>query len=76
MLPDQWAIQFLQLEKLYHERLLSNLATLQENWGTARTRFSPLYMNMPENGLRALIIHPVPRESVEREEEPREQFAC
>ncbi|XP_042247339.1 consortin, connexin sorting protein b [Thunnus albacares] len=28
----QWAIQFLQLEKLYHERLLSNLAGLQENW--------------------------------------------
>ncbi|XP_035535228.1 consortin, connexin sorting protein b isoform X1 [Morone saxatilis] len=28
----QWAIRFLQLEKLYHERLLSNLATLQENW--------------------------------------------
>ncbi|XP_026174804.1 consortin, connexin sorting protein b isoform X2 [Mastacembelus armatus] len=27
-----WAIQFLQLEKLYHERLLSNLAALQENW--------------------------------------------
>ncbi|CAG00143.1 unnamed protein product [Tetraodon nigroviridis] len=33
--PHQWAIQFLQLEKLYHERLLSNLAALQENWGTA-----------------------------------------
>lgn len=28
----QWAIQFLELEKLYHERLLSNLTTLQENW--------------------------------------------
>lgn len=28
----QWAIQFLQLEKIYHERLLSNLAALQENW--------------------------------------------
>uniref|UniRef100_A0AAX7UA18 Consortin C-terminal domain-containing protein n=1 Tax=Astatotilapia calliptera TaxID=8154 RepID=A0AAX7UA18_ASTCA len=28
----QWAIQFLQLEKLYHERLLSNLTVLQENW--------------------------------------------
>ncbi|CAN9507804.1 unnamed protein product [Ophioblennius macclurei] len=28
----QWAIQFLQLEKLYHERLLTNLATLQEDW--------------------------------------------
>ncbi|XP_078131331.1 consortin, connexin sorting protein b [Sander vitreus] len=28
----QWAIQFLQLEKLYHQRLLSNLAALQDNW--------------------------------------------
>ncbi|XP_070843814.1 consortin, connexin sorting protein b [Chaetodon trifascialis] len=28
----QWAIQFLQLEKLYHERLLSNLGALQESW--------------------------------------------
>ncbi|CAB1339958.1 unnamed protein product, partial [Coregonus sp. 'balchen'] len=28
----QWAVQFLQLEKLYHERLLSNLAALQEDW--------------------------------------------
>ncbi|KAM4712889.1 consortin, connexin sorting protein b isoform 2-T3 [Anableps anableps] len=28
----QWAIQFLQLEKLYHERLLSNLTALQEKW--------------------------------------------
>ncbi|CAJ1077304.1 consortin%2C connexin sorting protein b [Xyrichtys novacula] len=28
----QWAIQFLQLEKMYHERLLSNLDTLQETW--------------------------------------------
>uniref|UniRef100_A0A3P8VR22 Consortin, connexin sorting protein b n=1 Tax=Cynoglossus semilaevis TaxID=244447 RepID=A0A3P8VR22_CYNSE len=26
------AMQFLQLEKLYHERLLSNLASLQERW--------------------------------------------
>ncbi|KAK5617970.1 hypothetical protein CRENBAI_024164 [Crenichthys baileyi] len=28
----QWAIQFLQLEKLYYERLLSNLAALQDTW--------------------------------------------
>lgn len=28
----QCAIQFLELEKLYHERLLSNLAALQESW--------------------------------------------
>uniref|UniRef100_A0A8K9UEA3 Consortin, connexin sorting protein b n=1 Tax=Oncorhynchus mykiss TaxID=8022 RepID=A0A8K9UEA3_ONCMY len=31
----QWAVQFLQLERLYHERLLSNLTALQEDWGTA-----------------------------------------
>ncbi|XP_030201536.1 consortin, connexin sorting protein b [Gadus morhua] len=28
----QWAIQFLQLEKSYHERLLANLAALEETW--------------------------------------------
>ncbi|KAL2082561.1 hypothetical protein ACEWY4_022379 [Coilia grayii] len=28
----RWAIHFLQLERLYHQRLLSNLATLQEQW--------------------------------------------
>ncbi|XP_046878043.1 consortin, connexin sorting protein b [Hypomesus transpacificus] len=27
-----WAVQFLQLERLYHERLLSNLTALQESW--------------------------------------------
>ncbi|XP_074541099.1 consortin, connexin sorting protein b [Halichoeres trimaculatus] len=34
LLKDEykWAIQFLQLEKMYHERLLSNLDALQENW--------------------------------------------
>lgn len=28
----QCALQFLELEKLYHQRLLSNLAALQESW--------------------------------------------
>ncbi|KAF7690081.1 consortin, connexin sorting protein b isoform X2 [Silurus meridionalis] len=28
----QWAIQFLNLEMLYHERLLSNLASMQRDW--------------------------------------------
>ncbi|XP_054900402.1 consortin, connexin sorting protein b isoform X2 [Poeciliopsis prolifica] len=28
----QWAIRFLRLEKLYHERVLSNLTALQEKW--------------------------------------------
>uniref|UniRef100_A0A8B9RCD1 Consortin, connexin sorting protein b n=1 Tax=Astyanax mexicanus TaxID=7994 RepID=A0A8B9RCD1_ASTMX len=27
-----WAVQFLSLERLYHERLLSNLASLQKEW--------------------------------------------
>ncbi|XP_072537391.1 consortin, connexin sorting protein b [Salminus brasiliensis] len=27
-----WAVQFLRLERLYHERLLSNLASLQKEW--------------------------------------------
>uniref|UniRef100_A0A3Q0RYH2 Consortin, connexin sorting protein b n=1 Tax=Amphilophus citrinellus TaxID=61819 RepID=A0A3Q0RYH2_AMPCI len=40
----QWAIQFLQLEKLYHERLLSNLTVLQENWadGSREKHFETL----------------------------------
>ncbi|XP_076128401.1 consortin, connexin sorting protein b isoform X1 [Alosa pseudoharengus] len=28
----RWAVHFLQLEQLYHQRLLSNLAALQEQW--------------------------------------------
>ncbi|XP_072555132.1 consortin isoform X2 [Paramormyrops kingsleyae] len=28
----EWAVQFLQLERDYHQRLLSNLARLQEHW--------------------------------------------
>uniref|UniRef100_A0A3Q2XR60 Consortin, connexin sorting protein b n=1 Tax=Hippocampus comes TaxID=109280 RepID=A0A3Q2XR60_HIPCM len=35
----QLAIQLLQLEKLYHERVLFNLTVLQENWGTASSAF-------------------------------------
>ncbi|KPP65960.1 hypothetical protein Z043_115583 [Scleropages formosus] len=31
---DERAIQFIQLERLYHERLLSNLTALQEKWGS------------------------------------------
>ncbi|XP_026871747.2 consortin, connexin sorting protein b isoform X2 [Electrophorus electricus] len=27
-----WAVQFLRLEQLYHERLISNLTSLQEEW--------------------------------------------
>ncbi|GLD59566.1 consortin-like isoform X1, partial [Lates japonicus] len=42
----QWAIQFLQLEKLYHERLLSNLTTLQENW-ESRWRENNTESNLP-----------------------------
>lgn len=30
----RWAVHFLQLERLYHQRLLSNLAALQEQWET------------------------------------------
>ncbi|XP_059368466.1 consortin, connexin sorting protein b isoform X2 [Carassius carassius] len=32
----QWAVEFLHLEKLYHERLLSNLASIQEKWESQR----------------------------------------
>ena len=91
MLPDQWAIQFLQLEKLYHERLLSNLAALQENWGIACISFSPLKNISCNHNLHAILFYPdsrsvclfcvhlpsqcVLREPMERGE-PREQFTC
>ncbi|XP_052391460.1 consortin [Carassius gibelio] len=32
----QWSVEFLQLEKLYHERLLSNLASIQKEWESQR----------------------------------------
>lgn len=32
----KWAVEFLHLEKLYHERLLSNLASVQEKWEAQR----------------------------------------
>ncbi|XP_039548191.1 consortin, connexin sorting protein b [Pimephales promelas] len=32
----QWAVEFLHLEKLYHERLLSNLASIQKKWESQR----------------------------------------
>ncbi|XP_051954033.1 consortin-like [Xyrauchen texanus] len=47
----QWAVEFLQLEKLYHERLLSNLASIQEQWesqcrvGVQTKSISPLNAN-------------------------------
>ncbi|KAM9435903.1 consortin, connexin sorting protein b isoform 2-T3 [Clarias gariepinus] len=28
----QWAVQFLHLEMLYHERLISNIASMQKDW--------------------------------------------
>ncbi|XP_018589817.2 consortin isoform X1 [Scleropages formosus] len=34
----EWALQFLQLERLYHERLLSNLAALQGQWAAVSVR--------------------------------------
>ncbi|XP_059354449.1 consortin-like [Carassius carassius] len=32
----QWSVEFLHLEKLYHERLLSNLASIQKEWESQR----------------------------------------
>ncbi|XP_072218618.1 consortin, connexin sorting protein b [Leuresthes tenuis] len=43
----QGAIQFLQLEKLYHERLLSNLAALQENWESQWKEKKDLMSGLP-----------------------------
>ncbi|XP_058470275.1 consortin, connexin sorting protein b [Solea solea] len=76
----QWAIQFLQLEKLYHERLLSNLAALQENWESRWREKNPDNSEVPEvpaetdtvseNYIQALIqicqTHPRPTISVEK----------
>uniref|UniRef100_A0A3Q3J9H6 Uncharacterized protein n=1 Tax=Monopterus albus TaxID=43700 RepID=A0A3Q3J9H6_MONAL len=33
---NQWALWCIQLERLYHQRLLDNLNTLQEQWGNTR----------------------------------------
>ncbi|XP_051510978.1 consortin-like [Myxocyprinus asiaticus] len=41
----QWAVEFLQLEKLYHERLLSNLASIQEQWESQTKSNSALNTN-------------------------------
>lgn len=30
---DQWALWCIQLERLYHQRVLDNLNALQEQWG-------------------------------------------
>lgn len=30
---DEKAMKFIQLERLYHEKLLANLSAIQEEWG-------------------------------------------
>lgn len=45
----QWAVEFLQLEKLYHERLLSNLASIQEEWESQRKVIVQAESNSPLN---------------------------
>uniref|UniRef100_A0A8C2IH38 Consortin, connexin sorting protein b n=2 Tax=Cyprinus carpio TaxID=7962 RepID=A0A8C2IH38_CYPCA len=45
----QWAFEFLQLEKLYHERLLSNLASIQEEWESQRKVIVQAESNSPLN---------------------------
>ncbi|XP_048830502.1 consortin isoform X2 [Brienomyrus brachyistius] len=37
----EWAVQFLKLERDYHQRLLSNLARLQEQWESRQKGGSP-----------------------------------
>lgn len=34
--PDEKAMKFIQLERLYHEQLLANLSSIQEQWGEYR----------------------------------------
>uniref|UniRef100_A0A9J7YU51 Consortin, connexin sorting protein b n=1 Tax=Cyprinus carpio carpio TaxID=630221 RepID=A0A9J7YU51_CYPCA len=45
----QWAVEFLHLEKLYHERLLSNLASIQEKWESQRKISIQTESNSPLN---------------------------
>uniref|UniRef100_A0A8C1JJQ8 Consortin N-terminal domain-containing protein n=1 Tax=Cyprinus carpio TaxID=7962 RepID=A0A8C1JJQ8_CYPCA len=45
----QWAVEFLHLEKLYHERLLSNLASIQEKWDSQRKISIQTESNSPLN---------------------------
>lgn len=33
---DEKAMKFIQLERLYHEKLLANLSAIQEEWGKSR----------------------------------------
>lgn len=33
---DEKAMKFIQLERLYHEKLLANLSAIQEEWGKYR----------------------------------------
>ncbi|XP_073789006.1 consortin, connexin sorting protein b isoform X2 [Danio rerio] len=43
----KWAVEFLHLEKLYHERLLSNLASVQEKWEAQRKMSDKTESNSP-----------------------------
>ncbi|XP_056337323.1 consortin, connexin sorting protein b isoform X2 [Danio aesculapii] len=43
----KWAVEFLHLEKLYHERLLSNLASVQEKWEAQRKMSDETESNSP-----------------------------
>ncbi|XP_048842559.1 consortin, connexin sorting protein b [Brienomyrus brachyistius] len=45
----EWAIRFIQLERLYHERLLSNLAALQEQWESQLRTTGSLEASCSEN---------------------------
>nr|XP_023662488.1 consortin-like [Paramormyrops kingsleyae] len=45
----EWAIRFIQLERLYHERLLSNLAALQEQWESQFRATGSLEASCSEN---------------------------
>lgn len=45
----QWAVEFLHLEKLYHERLLSNLASIQKKWESQKKISIQTESNSPLN---------------------------
>lgn len=49
--PDERAVWCVQLERLYHQRLLNNLTTLQEQWGNSLSLSR-------RSAIGSLITHP------------------
>lgn len=57
--PDQRALWCVQLERLYHQRVLDNLSALQQQWGNTVTHHvhSPLYRVYWACGSSHLVLY-------------------